>query len=164
MQIQCIVNQPDRLLLICSSDHLLLDGTVGKAIFHFQFPISNFNSMQSRRWLSIPLTAFAPMKNRVYVCQLLTQNSHSHAHPAIHITIHPRVHTHTHTHHRMSEYLSKYPTIRGAQMMGMGIGSPRASWLFRQLNSLQLMLEFVLILIKWFSRELRAMSPLSFWH
>lgn len=51
------------------------------------------------------------MNNRVYVCQLLTQNSHSHAHPAIHITIHPRVHTHTHTpsHVRVLEQIPDDP-------------------------------------------------------
>jgi len=144
MQIQCIVNQPDRLLIVSSPRRHSWQSD-------FQFPISNFNSMQSRRWLwppfwPKPLTGFACM----YVCQLLTQNSHSHTHAAIR----PDTHTLTQStwaNTRRSETQRQCQDSLMGVEGGVTVGVARGFeglllfWLFRHLNSLQLMREFVLI-------------------
>lgn len=128
-----------------------LDGAVGKAIFNFQFQISilckvdddyrvppSSHSAQCSV-LSLHCQPATPLSNGFYVCQLLTQNSLSHP-PT------PTTHTQwqsTWANTRRSETHTE--TMAGlALKRGESTGS-RGLGLFQQMNSLQLIMELVVI-------------------
>jgi len=109
-----------------------------------------------------PLLAQASDWIRMYVCVPTIDTELSLTHSCSHTPGYP------HTH---AEHLSKYPTIRDPETMpglahGRGKGGDSGGgsrirgvllfWLFRHLNSLQLMREFVLIFMLFSSKRLEG--------